>query len=340
MKQLFIFLFALTTAFTAYATVITVDNNPNSPGQYTGIQAAINAAVAGDSIYISGSTTNYGNFSLNKRVTIFGTGYNPLKQVPVVSIVSSMSLDTVTSVSGASNSKVYGLAFTGNISDTYGAKFVSIERCQVNGSTNMSASSANWVIRNNAHFSVININNSPNILFENNLAYGCAIQTSNQPTVTINHNVFLFNVGSGYYCANNVQNATWMNNIFWGASPIYSNVTGCVFNNNLTYQTPNDVIPGSGNTGSNNLVTVPPGFVNVPNPNSIGYGYDYNVINVSAANNAGTDGTDLGVYGGTSAMQDLSGMPAIPQMYEMNITNPTIPPAGTLNVTFKARKNN
>jgi hypothetical protein len=39
-------------------------------------------------------------------------------------------------------------------------------------------------------------------------------------------------------------------------------------------------------------------------------------------------------------MPNLTGMPAIPQMVQMNIANPVVAPAGNLNVTFKAKKNN
>jgi hypothetical protein len=339
MKQLFIFLIAVLTAFSSFATVLIVDNNPNSPGQYTSITAAITAASAGDSLYISGSTTNYGTFTLNKRLSIFGTGYNPQKQVPMVSSVSSITFDTVTSVSGASGSKIYGLN-TGTFYDNYGAKNITIERNYTTSSINPNANASGWIIKNNALYGSININNASNFLIENNVAYYCSISSSNQPTVVINHNVFLYNVGSGYYCGSYVTFATWTNNIFWGASPLGTSVANCVFNNNLTFQTPTDAIPGAGNSGTANLVTVNPNFVNVSDPNAIHLGSDYNVTAASAAHNAGTDGADLGIFGGAAAMPDLSGMPAIPQMIQMNIANPVIAPAGTLNVTFKAKKNN
>jgi hypothetical protein len=301
------------------------------------VQAAITAASAGDSIYISGSNTNYGSFSVNKRLSIFGTGYNPIKQVPLVSTVTTINFDTITSVSGASGTSIYGLN-TSNISDNYGARNITLERNYFISSISPNANGANWVIKNNMILSTVYINIS-NVLIENNLFSGGYISTSNQPTVVVNHNVFMYTIGSGFYCTYYVTFATFTNNIFWGASPLGTGVGNCVFNNNLTFQTPADAIPGGSNSGTGNLVAVNPNFVNAPTP-AINYSYDYNVTGASAAHNAGTDGTDLGIYGGVAAMPDLTGMPAIPQMIQMNINNPVIGPAGTLNVTFKAKKNN
>src|SRR5690348_3604854 len=93
---------ALSLALNSFATVITVDNNANSPGQYSGLQTAINSAAPGDTLYVSGSVTSYGNVTINRRLTVIGTGYNPLKQMPLVSTVGTITLDSVLSVSGAS----------------------------------------------------------------------------------------------------------------------------------------------------------------------------------------------------------------------------------------------
>src|SRR5262245_57820134 len=114
MKNSFYLIFvALFSAFTVQAAVLTVDNNGNSPGQYTSLQAAITAANAGDSIYISGSINSYGNVSLAKRLMLFGPGYNPAKQDPMTATIGSIALDTVISVSGASGSKIYGIVTGG-----------------------------------------------------------------------------------------------------------------------------------------------------------------------------------------------------------------------------------
>jgi hypothetical protein len=157
--------------------------------------------------------------------------------------------------------------------------------------------------------------------------------------VILSHNLFMGSIGSSHYCLYGISSATIINNIFWGTSPLGTNVSGNVFNNNLTFQTPSDGIPGGSNSGSSNLVSTNPQFVNAPSP-GISSAYDYNLAAASAGNNAGTDGTDLGVYGGANPLPNLSGMPPIPQITEMNISTPVIAPGSNLGVSFKAKKNN
>jgi hypothetical protein len=322
----------------SFAGVLTVDNNTNSAAQYTSLQSAINAAVAGDTIYVSGSTLNYGNATINKRLTLFGTGYNPIKQQPLTSMISTFFLDSVNSVSGSSGSLIAGF-YIATITDNSGAKNVRMERNYFTSGISFQASASGCVLRNNLIYASITINNCTNLLIENNILYQSTTYYSNQPSILISHNLFMGNIGGGHYSQYQVSSATLLNNIYWGTSPLGTFVSGLVMNNNLTFQTPNDAIPGGANSGSGNLVTINPQFVNAPSP-GLNFAYDYNVSGASAANNAGTDGTDLGVFGGASPMPNLTGMPPIPQMVEMTVNTPVIAPGANLNVTFKAKKNN
>ena len=100
-----LFALALLFAFTAaHATIRTVSNNNNSPGQYTDFATAQTASANGDTIYISGSPYNYGTFSISKRLTIVGTGHNPQKQAPLRSFV-----DYVYFYTGSNGAKVIGM---------------------------------------------------------------------------------------------------------------------------------------------------------------------------------------------------------------------------------------
>jgi hypothetical protein len=47
-------------SLSSMATVHTVSNNPNSPGEYNNLQTAIDAATNGDTLYVHGSPTSYG----------------------------------------------------------------------------------------------------------------------------------------------------------------------------------------------------------------------------------------------------------------------------------------
>jgi hypothetical protein len=339
MKRLVLFILsALTSAWGAQAAVITVDNNPNSAGQFTNLQNAINAASPGDTLYISGSTGNYGQVHTNKRLCFIGTGYNPMKQIPMTCYVQDIYLDSLNSISGSSGTYISGLT-TNSVSASYAAKNITVERMRMNYGIGMNSGSSGWIIRNCFLNASIDVSNSSNVLIENNVIYDHPIQTSSQSSVVISNNIFLNTLGSGSFCLNGVSMATVQNNIFWGTSPLGTNVINNTFNNNLTFQTGSDNIPGANNNGSNNQVGQNPQWVNAPSP-AINYSYDYNVTSGSPAHNAGSDGSDMGIYGGLAVMPDQTGMPAIPQMLEMNIHNPVIVPAGTLNVDFKAKKNN
>lgn len=74
MKPLCLIL-SLSLSATTFATVRTVSNNAGTVAQYTTIQAAVNAAVNGDTIYLHGSTVPYVGFTVtDKRLVVIGPG--------------------------------------------------------------------------------------------------------------------------------------------------------------------------------------------------------------------------------------------------------------------------
>jgi hypothetical protein len=109
------------------------------------------------------------------------------------------------------------------------------------------------------------------------------------------------------------------------------------------------------NTGGNNILNQDPIFVNV-DTNPWNYSYtdpvngpfvNYNLSAGSPAIGTGVGGTDMGIYGGDSPFFEgipnnsryrYFPMPAIPAMLDMDIINSAVEQNGTLNVNFKARK--
>jgi hypothetical protein len=79
MRRLITTLFVAMTGM-AWATVLTVSNNPDRPAQFTQVDPAIAAAAAGDTIYVYGSLTTYNDFIINKRLVVIGAGYNTNNQ--------------------------------------------------------------------------------------------------------------------------------------------------------------------------------------------------------------------------------------------------------------------
>ena len=65
----------LLIATTLNATVWRVNNRPYLDADFTTLQDAIDGASAGDTLYIGGSTTSYGNGTFDKQLVVIGAGY-------------------------------------------------------------------------------------------------------------------------------------------------------------------------------------------------------------------------------------------------------------------------
>jgi len=341
MKKISLLLISGCLFFIAEANVLTVSNNPNSPGQYMNLQTAIDSASAGDSIYVHGSATSYGSVIINKRLTLLGTGHKPNKANILVSVIGNVLFDSVATVSGASGTKIIGFKInrvTG-YGGSGGTKNILIQRNYfISGGTKITSTGSGWTIENNIFYpSSININNKANTIIRNNIFSGAYLATSNQSTVLIANNIFFGTPPATAFTT--VSNALIANNIFSGSSPKGSNVSSNIFSNNITYQTSYDTIPFGTNTGSGNFVAQNPQFTNAAT-NDFNYSYDFSLQATSPGKNAGTDGTDIGIYGGATPFLDMTGTPAIPQVKSVMILNPMIPVGDSLQVIIKAKKQN
>jgi len=341
MKKIFFLLIFCCSFFLSEAKIITVSNNTNSPGQYTSLQAAINASLAGDSIYVHGSATSYGNVTVNKQLTFIGTGHNPKKSIPLVSEIGNIQLDILANTSDASGTRIIGFKLSGVFGYTGGGgtKNILIARNSFGSSgSQIYITGSGWKIENNVlNFQYINLNNNANITIQNNIFSTTYIAYSNKPSVLIVNNIFLgITPATALYT---VTNANIANNIFSGSSPKGTSIDNNVFSNNITYHTAYDTIPFGTNLGSGNFVAKNPQFTNVP-ANAFNYNYDFSLKSTSPGKNAGTDGKDIGIYGGTASFPDLTGSPAIPQIKSLSILNPVIPVGDSLKVVIKAKKQN
>lgn len=339
MKNILLLSFACGFSFLSQAKILTVSNNPNSPGQYTSLQTAIDSASNGDSIYVHGSSTSYGNVTVKKRISLFGTGNMPNKVNTLVSQIGNISLDTISGISGGSGTKIMGfnLNRATGYSGSGGTKNILISRNYfISGGTKITITGTGWTIENNIIYpSSININNNGNVTIQNNIFSGSTIITSNQPTVVISNNIF-FGTSPAFSVLNN---AIIANNIFSGTSPKGTGVNTNTFSNNITYQTAYDTIPFGSNTGSGNIIAQDPLYTNVLT-NAFNYSYDFSLQGTSPGKNAGTDGKDLGAYGGAKPFVDMTGTPAIPQVNSIVILNPVIQAGDSLKVVIKAKKQN
>jgi len=365
-------LFAMMTLSLPAATW-TVSNNTNSPGQYTNLQTAIDAAAPYDTILVAGSPSSYGNITIGKTLYLVGAGYhNPYGDNTTLGTVKLYT--TSLNFSSASGSKIIGFItgvitlsadFYGSVDSTRVIKNVVIERCNFSEfrfgeyatSSTIHNSYKNDTIRNcliggigigyrqtgnYPNYTYTCYEHLSNIYIHNNIFSGGAISSPAIAYYTSNfyveNNIFI--ARQGYVCFGLIPNMVIENNIFYAAEP--QGCTGSAYTKNITYMCLNNTIPGAGNVGSGNMVNVNPLFVNYPLMGNVGFSYshDYHLQATSPGKNAGTDGTDIGIYGGMMPFE-VGANPYYPQMMELTLPNgSSVPAGGTLNVHFKAKKQN
>lgn len=364
MKRVLLSTFLL-LGLNSLAGIITCSNNPNSPGQYTSLQDAIDNANAYDTILIAGSPTHYGSVIINsKALTLIGAGVNNPNGSNTE--INYIDLERISSGLSASGTKLIGIRFLNTVRiDAYydqptglnqTISDITIERCY-GGNYYFYGGAActfeNFMIKNNV-VGVINLpsaNLISNFKIINNFITSGSVRQNGQSDnsdVLVSNNVFMWNDQFAFNTSSAPTTNPGMivnNNIFYYASPNTS-CYNCSFSNNITYLNNDDNLIGSGNPGSTggaNIIGQNPNFVNYPIAGAaFDFSYDYHLQSGSPGISAGTDGTDIGVYGGVSPFTDAADVganPAIPQMQE--ITTPlgsTVSKGTNLNVNFKSYK--
>ena len=348
-KSLLIALFAIATT-TSYATVLTVSNSPFGGAQYSTLLAAYNAATNGDTLHVEGTNVTYflgQNGGWAKSLTVIGIGFNPDKQNPGKTVISSAhsgSQSAIFSViAGGSGSSFYGINFTSVVATYGGATNLLFANCDFNSFIGLNQSSSAITIRN-CIFKSLNGQNMyldgsviSGVLVSNCVFSGYIVGSSNvNVSMNVDHCLFL---GSGGAIAYALWNATISNCIFMNSFPLANQFYNCNFLNNISRLAGTFPPAGLGNTASNNIEATDPNLVTYTLGAAYSTAHDYNLQAGSAAIAAGSDGTDIGVHGGTNMFFSESGEVLInPIIREVSILTPTVTPNGTLNVKVIATK--
>jgi len=323
----------------AQPKVITVDNNPDSGANYTNLATAIANSMVNDTIYIHPSATSYGNITITKPLVIMGPGHNPANSNGTTAYVGYIYIGGY-----SANTLITGLVVnaivTTTATDADNVKIINNRIDTYIGATGNTFFD-NWVIEGNYfNAAYVNPNGAAGWIIKNNIFNNTtyAIYNFNDTNSFINNIVIntTGNFASG--CTNPIVN----NNIFILKTNIVSvglaNST-IQFNNNLTINVEGFTVNLL--NGNNNLDNTYPNFVDAPliTISSI-YNNNYDLAGNSAANDAGTDGTDLGVFGANFNF-DVNGRPdAWPYMTSLTITNISVASGQDINVEFTAEKKN
>lgn len=329
MKLFALPLLALFAPVVMNAAVHTVSNTPGSPAQYNSLQAAHDAASPGDTLMIQVSADVYGQLNMDRQLTLIGGGHtNPGTETNISGIYL---------YPGSDGSKFIGLYVANQLYLNYGgpASNMLVERCQV-GTIYFGG---DGLIIKHSYFGNCYLGGGTNVLITNNFING-GVSSSTYPSVLISNNVFANNNSS--YGLSSMQFAVISNNIFYGLAPSIdgAGVENCAFNNNISYGTVDDNLPPTGsNVGTGNLEGVDPQFVNVADFLVDNVAYDYHLQAGSSGVNAGTDGTDIGLYGGGDPLLvPYDGVPRIPLITTFNLLNSSISEGGSINVQVEATK--
>ncbi len=374
MKKILFILVVIGCSLVAQATVRTVSSNPATLGQFSTIQAAIDASADGDSVYVYGSPNTYAAFTIqDKKITVIGPGWLPDKNIPLTATVTGVIIRNSPAGGSPDGSELQGLLFTSTVSPSQisvggdiGVNNIRLIRCQFNGAVNWDLASTGHLIEGCIFYNGLNFNSSltyQNFLFQNNMFFfsvcclGSQVSSlTNSVNVRFDHNLFYSsnNAGGGTvsFFSSNCRFLTLSNNIFNQVNAGL-NLSFSTFNNNITNNvtlnvanatsnaTPwavNSNVDGGGNVSNQSPVM---GDQTIINGNNGTPTLNFTIAS-GPANNSGSDGKDMGLlFDATGSLNWTNSRNSrIPRIFAMNITTPTVTPGGSLSVTVDARKSN
>lgn len=333
MKKLIILIFAITAAATvAHAQEIAVQAADGSVATYNNLDKAILGAPAGATIYLpAGNLTINDSVIITKKLTIIGVGYKTTNQGGSTLIGGNFHYDQ-----GSDGSSLMGVYLTGEVRLAFNGAINNflLRFCNVN----QLIIGSGWNLSNNIF---INQNIIRASIYNTFCSYwyscffGPIHITNNIIGDDLNgvnggivdHNIFL-NLGStrilgnkdvyGYY----IKNTTFSNNVFYFSNDNLFENASCLFQNNIGVA---DLATDLANNDELNKI-----FVN-------GTGKidgDYHIKDGMTGKGGGTDGTDVGIYGGSGFSDEA--LAPIPRIVSKSIPNQT-DASGNLNISIKVR---
>jgi hypothetical protein len=313
--------------------------------------SAYNTSQNGDNIYLPGGTfITSSEFIISKRLFIYGAGHHPdsssitgvttfLQPIRIIKGADQGILEGVNFL----NAVYFGTSIAGN--NKANVQQYTIKNCNLSalyfsaGVNSLPADSlpSNILITDNILGSAYP---SPgpravNNIFAKNIITGAL---SSFEGCSIDNNIFLSNNGVPF---NDIVNCSLSNNIFCSPS-IFSNMCGNIFWNNLKVGSSNllsSCAPGHGNQYNTITVTaVSDIFISYAGNGTFSYTSNFHLKPTCPGVNAGTDGTDVGIYG-TASPAAAGWVPTNPHIYFKQVS-PVTNSGGQLPVQIKVRTTN
>lgn len=333
-KRILTFLLFISISF-SYAQKTVAVLSGSTWSFYDDFSPALRAAPAGSTIYLPGGTFDLGGSdTINKPLTIIGVGF---RTDSTLATGKTTLIGILYFATGGNNVNLIGFELSSVINPLNDIENVYIQRCKVNGNIDLEVDSKRinnivisecvllGIILGNGDDAVIN-----NIVVENSIL---------EKLYFINGGIFRNNIFNN---TNNVlvecDYSEFYNNVFLSGNTAISctscnNSNYCTFVNNL-FVTGYSQSAGLGSPLFISNITGA-SFGIFENVQGYGYSqaYDYRLKSSSPGKNAGTDGTDIGIYGGAYPYKD-GAVPPNPHISTKAIS-PTSAANGTLPVNIK-----
>lgn len=362
MKRTILLLFAFLPLFIS-AKIWTVDNTPGSGADTTSLQGCIDRKASnGDTIILMPSNIGYGSISITtKKLFIYSRGHsnNNLdkdRSATIHSITFSYSGSNTSAGSTLKGVKIVGglTIYVNNIhiqncyssyaSSINGGSNNLIEGCvfdlgpyyafDFSGSANNNILAHNYFVKHvssgswdGTSYRFINDGNSSNLIINNFFAEVVSGTAS---------------VSKGGFVFFDKSFAKIYNNILWsnvsGRTRFDTLNSGSAFKNNLTYSDKNKPTNLAGTGNINDTMPLFEGGYNSSLLPIYRASNDMRLKSTSPGRNAGTDSTDVGLFGGNYKFSIEGNVPGIAVFDDFEVLNPIIKKGGTLKVRINARK--
>jgi hypothetical protein len=328
------FVMLITASIFGQNTKIAVVHNGSSTF-YTNLTPALTAAQSGDTIYLPGGPLLPDNIVINKPLTIVGAGHFPDSSIAT----NPTFIKRIYFKTGADGGQLIGITcneLQWGYDGSQNVNNIIIKQCKIdllypNNHGGGTSTSQNILFTENVIYSTSSGGFS-SVLFEKNIFSNCTYSQSAQ----YNNCIFIFN----HFISFNYS--TLNNNIFYNTDTdwnehIQIQGTQNILSNNLfcanTY--PYNTLSCESCIMNNNPIleqSTVNTFINVSGSN-FSYSNNYHLKETSPGINAGTDGTDVGIYGTQYPAKD-GAVPFNPHISSKNIST-QVSPSGVLNVDVK-----
>lgn len=330
-------------SFAQQAPFMVCNASGNTCAPYLDLTTAYNAAAAGDYIYLPAGDFSLG-VQISKEIHFVGAGFDT--NASITTGTTRISGDIIMD-SSANGSSFEGFYLTGDFKNYGYLNAITFSYMNFNRTRPTNEGYAwtwsNCFIKNCVIREYLYLGSSPSGFGENNTIMNSMINSIHNLNHSVIKNCIISKYSTADYCFYNIKNTVIKNNVIGGQgfSPDATNTSENVtFLNNATVATSGQLANGKPFCTEFNTIysiSVADTFIN---SNTFIYDptLDFHIKPTSAAHNAGDNGLDIGIYGGSTPWKDGS-IPSNPHIFFKSIGS-TTDGSGNLPVQIKVSAQN